>query len=110
MKTKIMVVAIVALALLGFVKFCSQIAGAYQEEPPHQPHTNDPAQCTRYCYPKGGGPKPKGTPEGIPGYECKGESCSHVNDKEFEGEVCHEGGGCLSYCAKNCCSCLQTCI
>lgn len=83
-----------------------------QEEPPHQPHTNDPAQCTRYCYPKGGpNQKPKGTPEGIPGYECKGNQCALINEPvEGEDTRCNEGGGCTSHCAKVCCTCLAVCM
>lgn len=83
-----------------------------QDKPPDQPHTADPAKCTRYCYPHGGpNLRPKGTPEGIPGYECQGDKCAKINDEPKEGEDnCAEGGGCTSYCAKVCCSCLATCL
>lgn len=83
-----------------------------QDMPP-QPHTSDPARCTRYCYPRGGpATRPKGTPEGIKGYECQGDRCARINDEPKEGDEdrCHEGTGCTSFCAKVCCTCLLTCL
>lgn len=90
----------------------SMLLAFQQEEPPHQPHTNDPKQCTRYCYPKGGpNTRPKDTPEGIPGYECQGNACSRINEDNPDNEDrCNEGGGCTSHCAKVCCTCLAVCI
>jgi hypothetical protein len=83
-----------------------------QDPVPPQPHTEDPAQCTRYCYPKGGpATAPKGTPEGIPGYACEGETCSHINEPtEGEDKNCTEHTSCMSWCAKNCCTCLKVCL
>jgi hypothetical protein len=91
-------------------KFGALMMALGQEEPPDQPHTNDPAQCTRYCYPKSGpNTRPKGTPEGIPGYECQGDHCAKASEEG--GEIpCDEQGGCTSFCAKVCCVCVATCI
>jgi len=84
---------------------------AFQEDPPDQPHTNDPAQCTSYCYPKGTNARPKGTPEGIPGYECQGDHCSKAAEEGGENP-CDENGDkkCTKWCAKPCCSCLAVCL
>lgn len=83
-----------------------------QDPPPDQPHTDDPAKCTRYCYPKGyEGARPKGTPEGIPGYQCQGDHCAKAVE-EGEENPCDEHGDhkCSTYCAKVCCTCLAVCI
>ena len=83
-----------------------------QDPPPDQPHTSDPAQCTRYCYPKGyEGARPKGTPEGIPGYECQGDHCAKAAE-EGEENPCDEHGDhkCSTWCAKVCCTCLAVCL
>lgn len=100
------------LSWLLFMVVLFLIAGGQEPSPrPAQPHTDDPAQCARYCYPIGGPEEaPPGTPEGIPGYQCEGTACAHINDHEKEGDVCHEGGGCTSHCAKVCCTCLATCL
>jgi hypothetical protein len=82
------------------------------QEPPEQPHTNDPAQCTSYCHPKGVNTRPKGTPEGIPGYECQGDHCAKAADEGGENP-CDEHGNerkCTKWCAKPCCTCLAVCI
>lgn len=91
------------------------IGTAFQEEPPpDQPHTNDPAQCTSYCYPEGyEGAKPKGTPEGIEGHACQGDHCARAANPEGGEEPCDEHGQerkCTKFCAKPCCTCLAVCL
>ncbi len=82
-----------------------------------QPHTDDPAKCVKFCYPKGGpDERPKGIPPEATGYECQGDRCGRINDPDSgEEEPCSEHGGnrgmkCTSWCAKVCCSCLATCL
>lgn len=88
------------------------LLAARQEDPPDQPHTDDPSKCVRYCYPHGyEGSRPKGTPEGIPGYECQGEHCAKAVE-EGGDNPCDEHGGvkCTSYCSRVCCQCLAVCM
>lgn len=89
-----------------------------QDVPPDQPHTEDPTQCTAYCYPKGASPqlKPKGVPEGAKGYECQGDKCANTYEGDGTEDLCSEHsnnggsvGRCTRYCAKACCSCLAAC-
>lgn len=85
---------------------------ALQEEPPDQPHTNDPSQCTSYCYHEGGeGLRPKGVPEGVKGYKCEGDHCSKAASEGGENP-CDENGDhkCTKWCAKVCCTCLAVCL
>jgi len=76
-------------------------------------HTNNPAECKSYCYPKGyEGARPKGTPEGIPGYQCQGDHCAKAAE-EGEENPCDEHGTqakCTKWCAKPCCTCLAVCL
>ena len=82
-----------------------------QDDPPPQPHTEDPAQCTSYCHPKGVNTRPKGTPEGIKGYECQGDHCAKAADEGGENP-CDENGSkrCTKWCSKVCCTCLAVCL
>lgn len=78
------------------------------QDPPPPQHTEDPAQCNSYCYPKGTNTRPKGTPEGIPGYECQGDHCAKADNEH----PCDEQGEakCTKWCAKVCCTCLAICL
>jgi hypothetical protein len=107
--------AVLTVAMVGVLSFCFQLVKAQEE----QPHTEKPSECVKYCYPKGGPEtRPKGTPAGIPGYECKGDRCSNVNEDDPEGDNCSEAdkngyagpGKCSVYCARACCSCMAVCL
>ena len=55
------------------------------EAPPSQPHTSDPAQCVKYCHPKGMDIRPKGVPATAEGYECKGDHCAKAAEEKANG-------------------------
>lgn len=115
-------VAVVAFALLGAGSMCVEMVRAQEEDPvqpqaqeegePVQPHTSDPKECVKYCYPPGyEGARPKGVPEGVQGYECKGDHCAKAMENNGEEVPCDENGQthCSTYCAESCCSCLAVC-